>query len=308
MDRVNKIKEFAKELGNKMKNDEAQPYAHQLTYSLLLAIFPFLIFLMTVIGFMNLDSATILNQLQRVMPGDTFTMFSGIITEVMEKQSGGLLSVSIIAAIWASASGFKAFMTAMNKVHDIREERSFLKLNFQAVINVIALALVISLSLFLLVFSDQIFLTISGFTGKNLDFLKSFISKIIPLVFIFGMFIMFYMFVPAKNIKFKHAMPGAIFATIAFTIVSLGFKFYVDNFGNYSKFYGALGAVIVLMLWLLIMSNIMIIGGEINSLIIIRKNVFNPFISKSALEGKTISEKAINNIKKVKDSDIHRRL
>lgn len=304
---MEKIKGFLKELSNRMEADEVQPYAHQLTYSLLLAIFPFLIFLLTVIGFLNLDTTTILGQLKRVMPGDAYTMFSGIITEVMNKQSGGLLSVSIVAAIWASASGFKAFMKVLNKVHGIREERSFIKLNAQAVMNVVILALGIAASLFLLVFGEQIFRTVSDFTGKNLDFLQSIVSKVLPLIFVFGMFIIFYMFVPARNLKFKHALPGAVFSTVAFTIVSLGFKFYVDNFGNYSKFYGAMGTVIVLMLWLLIMSNIMIVGGEINALMIEKNNVFNPFMGKSALEGNTISQRAINNVKKVKPSTPHKR-
>lgn len=308
MGNLKKMGEVFKILPKKMEADEAAPYASQLTYSLLLAIFPFIIFLFTVIGFLHLDTQTILTQMQRVMPSDTYTMFSGIIKDVMERQSGGLLSISILTAIWSSSSGFRAFIKAMNKVHGIKEDRSFIKLSIMSVINVIALVLGIVLSFFLLIYGQQIFDTIASYTGVNLDFLKSGITKIMPFIFIFVIFILFYMYVPARNVKVKYALPGAVFASVAFFIVSLGFKFYVDNYGNYSKFYGTMATVVVLMLWLLIMSNIMIIGGEINSILIELNHVYDPFQKKSAFSGSTLSRKAVSNIKKKKPDDIHGRI
>jgi membrane protein len=81
-----------------------------------------------------------------------------------------------------------------------------------------------------------------------------------------------YRYTPAKRISWQEVFPGAIVSTIGWLIVSLGFSFYVNNFSNYSRLYGSLGAVFVLMTWLYISSIILILGGEINSVIVIRKN------------------------------------
>ena len=85
-------------------------------------------------------------------------------------------------------------------------------------------------------------------------------------------FAVMYKYTPCKKIGWKEAFPGAVVSTIGWIIVSIGFSFYINNFSNYSKLYGGLGAVIILMTWLYITSIIFIIGGEINSVIVIRKN------------------------------------
>lgn len=97
----NQAFQFIKALTAKLNKDDALPYAYQLSYSLMLAIFPFLIFLLSLVGFMNLDSERIIEQIQRLMPGEAFNMFEGIITEVTKNQNGALLSVSILTAIWS---------------------------------------------------------------------------------------------------------------------------------------------------------------------------------------------------------------
>lgn len=265
---------FVKDLMAKVQRDDAIPYAYQLTYSLLLAIFPFLIFLLTLVGFMNLDPTQILGEIKKVMPGDAYSMVEPIITTVTTKQNGALLSVSILTAIWSAAGGFKAFMAAMNKVMGLKEDRSFIAVNFNAVLMVIFLAVGIVGSLLLMVFAQPIIDTITGFIpGLNIDAGLKIIAMILPVVFVFVIFLLFYMFVPARNVRFKYALPGAIFAAVAFLVVSLGFKIYVDMAGNYDKFYGSMGSVIVLMFWLLLVSIIMVMGGEINSLIIKKKRV-----------------------------------
>ncbi len=271
---------FLKQLIKKLNDDHAIPYAYQLTYSLILAIFPFLIFLITLVGFMNIDSEIIISELQEFMPGEAFAMFEGIIHEVAGSQNGALLSVSVLTTIWSASGGFKAFIKAMNQVHGLEEDRSFIRVNLDAVLLVILLAVGIAGSLLLMVFAQPIIDLIKSFVpdvGGALQDLFGVTNYIIPLIFIFLLFLAFYMVVPARNVKFRYALPGAIFSAVAFMVASLGFQFYVSTFANYSRFYGAMGAVVILMFWMLLISMIMVVGGAINSILILRKGIRDPF-------------------------------
>lgn len=293
----NQAFQFIKALTAKLNKDDALPYAYQLSYSLMLAIFPFLIFLLSLVGFMNLDSERIIEQIQRLMPGEAFNMFEGIITEVTKNQNGALLSVSILTAIWSSAGGFKAFMKAMNKVHGLKEDRSFIVINLDALVMVIMLAVGIAGSLLLLVFFQPIINTIkSYFPLFDLGPGQQLLSFVLPLIFIFLLFLAFYIFVPARNVKVRHALPGAVFAALAFMAASLGFQYYVANFANYSRFYGAMGAVVVLIFWLLLISIIMVVGGALNSLIIIKKGVRYPYWKSRRMTENEVVPEAIGKL------------
>lgn len=291
---------FARQLMKKINDDHALPYAYQLTYSLLLAIFPFLIFLIALVGYMNLDPEVIIDKIESFMPGEAYTMFEGIIHEVTGRQNGALLSVSILAAVWSASGGFKAFIKAMNQVHGLEEDRSFLRVNLDALVMVLLLAVGIAVSLLLLVFAqpiiDLIRSFVPDFNGAVQD-LVGFTSYIIPLVFIFLLFLAFYMFVPARNVKLKYALPGAAFAAVAFMVASLGFQIYVNTFANYSRFYGAMGAVVILMFWLLLISMIMVVGGAINSLLILRKGIRNPYMGARKDSKNQIQPEAVERIR-----------
>ncbi|MFZ2258680.1 MAG: YihY/virulence factor BrkB family protein [Clostridiaceae bacterium] len=288
------IIEFIVDLVNKLNKDDAIPYAYQLSYSLLLAIFPFLIFVLTLVGFMNLDSDRVITEIQLVMPGEAFALFEGIIKEVTQKQNGTLLSISILTAIWAASGGFKAFIRAMNNVHGLKEDRSFIKVNLDAILMVIFLAVGIAGSLLFMVFAQPIIDLIRDFIPNfTMDSAMNPFGYLIPLGFIFVLFLVFYMFVPARNVKFKYALPGAVFSALAFMLVSIGFQIYVTNFANYSRFYGAMGAVMILIFWLLLISIIMIVGGEINALLIIRKGVHSPFMKSSRDSTNVIKQEAV---------------
>lgn len=293
----NKFVQFIKDLLKKLQRDDAIPYAYQLSYSLMLAIFPFLIFLLTLVGFINLDPDRIIEQIQKVMPEQAFSLLEGIINEVTRKQNGTLLSISIIAAIWSAAGGFKAFMRAMNKVHGLKEDRSFLVVSLDALVLVILLAVGIAGSLLLLVFFQPIINTVKSYLPMvDIGPSQKLLSFVLPIGFIFLLFLAFYVFVPARNVKIRHALPGAVFSAIAFMAVSLGFQFYVSNFANYSRFYGAMGAVVILIFWLLLVSIIMVLGGAINSLLIQKKGVRYPYWKNKKISENEITAEAVGKL------------
>ncbi|MBU3108119.1 YihY/virulence factor BrkB family protein [Clostridium gasigenes] len=257
----------------KINNDDIFALASQLAYYLILAFFPFLIFLMTVIGASSLDSIEVLDGLRTILPSSVFDLVASIIREVVDTQYSGLLGISIVLTMWAASSGFRAVIKGVNKAHDMKETRSFIRRSIIAIVFTFALALVIVLTLAMLVFGDLIggyILTIVPFY-KAMTIVWNILRYVIVVCMMIGIFASIYRFTPAKKIRWKQVLPGAIVSTIGWIVVSRGFSFYINNFSNYSRLYGSLGAVFVLMTWLYITSMILIVGAEINSVLILRK-------------------------------------
>lgn len=258
----------------KVKNDDIFALSAQLAYYLILSFFPFLIFLMTIIGFSNLDSMEVIGGLRSILPSSAFQLISSTIVEIIETQNSGLLGASLLLVIWASSSAFRAVIKGVNKAYNVREERPFIKRIFISIIFTFALASLILSTLIMLVFGKligNILMYFLPFT-EFLQTLWNILRYVIIVAMMIIIFAVMYRYTPCKKIGWKESFPGAIVCTIGWIIVSLGFSFYINNFSNYSKLYGGLGAVIILMTWLYITSIIFIIGGEINSVILIRKN------------------------------------
>jgi len=253
-------------LMTKTRKDDVFALASQLAYYLVLSFFPFMLFLMTLVGFSKLSSNEILEGLSVMLPKSVLELTQSTIREVFDNQHTGLLGISILLMIWTSSSAFKAVIKSVNKAYNFKEDRSFIKLSIISILGILALASIIILALGMLVFGNVI-----GDYLKNTQSLYKIIIIIwnifrysfIFIVMIF-IFVIIYIFAPAKKLTWKEVIPGAIFSTLGWVLVSFGFSFYIDNFSNYSRFYGSLGAVFILMTWLFIISIIFILGVEIN--------------------------------------------
>lgn len=257
----------------KIKNDDIFSLAAQLAYYLILSFFPFLIFLLTLIGFSNLDSMEVLGALRAMLPTSAFELIYNVIIEVIEKQNTGLLGASLLLVVWSASSAFRAVIKGINKAYGLNENRSFIKRAFIAIICTFSLAFVILLTLILLVFGGLIGNLIASYLPHPIIVYSiwNFLRYILVIFMMILIFASIYRYTPSKRLKWKEVFPGAIACTVGWLVVSLGFSFYINNFSNYSKIYGGLGAVIILITWLYLTSIILITGGEINSIIVIRK-------------------------------------
>ena len=253
----------------KVKRDDIFALASQLAYHLMLSFFPFLIFLVTLIGFIKLNSNEVLDGLQRILPTAVFELTSTTIEEVINSQHTGLLGVSVILTIWSASSAFRGVTKGVNKTYNIQENRSFIKRAMIGMISVVALALAIISTLLMLVFGGLIGEILNKYLpfAYVIDFIWNILRYVIVIVMMIIIFAMIYKLTPAKRIKFKNVLPGAIVSTIGWLVVSLGFSFYVNNFSHYSRFYGSIWTVFVLMIWLFITSIVFIFGVELNSIL-----------------------------------------
>ncbi|MBS5939205.1 YihY/virulence factor BrkB family protein [Clostridium sp.] len=251
----------------KVNNDDIFALGAQLAYYLMLSFFPFLLFLLTIVGFSRLNTAEILGGLSTILPISVYGLIETTVVEVVETQNAGLLGASLILTIWSASSGFRAVIKGLNKAYDIKEKRTFIKRVIVGIVFTLALVLVIMLTLAMLVFGEILgeqLLKIVPFKEviKSIWNISRYLIVISMMVLIFASI---YRYTPAKKVPWREVYPGAIVSTLGWIIVSLGFSYYINNIANYSRLYGSVGAVFILMTWLYITSIILILGAEINS-------------------------------------------
>ena len=253
----------------KVKNDDIFASGAQLAYYLILSFFPFLIFLMTLIGFSNLSSSEVLMWLQRVLPLNVVDLTKNTIIEVVDFQHTGILGVSIIITLWTASTGFRGVIKGVNRAYDIEENRSFITRCIIAMLGVIALALTVISTLLMSVFGEIIgrYLNEALPFEHIVAFLWNALRHFVIIVILIVVFAIIYKIVPAKKVRFRDVLPGAITSTLGWLIASAGFSYYVNNFSNYSRIYGSLGTVFILMTWLYITSMVFIFGVELNSVL-----------------------------------------
>jgi membrane protein len=180
----------------------------------------------------------------------------------------------MIATIWAASNGINAMIKGLNKAYDEEENRPFWKVRGISLLATLFLAVVILMSVFLLIFGKSI----GEYLFKWMNYPDGFeliwgiLKYAIPLIALMAVFTLLYWITPNRRLTFKEVLPGAIFTTLGWIISSLLFSFYVNQFGNYTKTYGSLGGVIVLLIWLYLSSIIIIFGGEINATLAFSKD------------------------------------
>lgn len=264
-------KELAKRVGAKISEDSCTIYAASMAYYLLFALFPFFLFLATLIGYLPLEGLldNILSTMERVLPGEAFSLVQGNLRALFSNKQGGLLSLGILLALWSSSSTVTSIMDVMNRVYHVKEGRPFWKVRLIAVFLVICLSLLFILSTVLLMFGPTIGDFITRYTSLGGTFRivwNIVIWPVILFMLILAVALTYYLTPDVKQ-NWRWISPGSVIAIPIWLIASVAFSFYVNNFGSYNKTYGSIGAVIILLLWLYITGFIIIVGAEINAVI-----------------------------------------
>ncbi|MBP1990051.1 YihY/virulence factor BrkB family protein [Paenibacillus eucommiae] len=263
----NKDTNFVEDLYCRFQDDEVPAMGAQLTYYLILSFFPFLIFLIAVLSFTDFEAREFIDGMARVMPDMSSNTILNVYEEIQNSRSGSILSIGLIAALWSASNGVNAVIKALNKAYDVEETRPFWKVRGLSVLFTIVLAVVITLCFLMLVFGRIIGESLYKFAHLpgSFEVIWTFTQFLIPLAIMVIVFVMLYLFTPNLRLKFKEVLPGAVFATVGWVVTSVLFSFYVNNFGSYSKTYGSIGGIIVLLTWLYLSSIIIVLGGEINA-------------------------------------------
>ena len=262
-----KIKVLLKDLYFRFNDDDVPALASQLAYYFILAIFPFLIFLINLLSLTPLTSEHTLNDLSKVIPPAAYDIIEEVISHVSKTNSQTFLSFSMAATIWAASNGMNAVIKSLNKAYDQHESRSLWKVRGLSILATIAFAFTIILSFILLILGEIIGRNIFIFLGLSDSFktLWSLIRFISPIVIMFIVFALLYRYMPNKRMKYSEVLAGSIFSSIGWLITSILFSIYVNNFSNYANTYGSIGGIILLIVWLYWISIIILLGGELNA-------------------------------------------
>lgn len=261
--------ELFKRTAQEMLADNCLNLAAQLAYYFFLALFPALLFLVAIVSFIPVSNLmdTITQTLSRVAPGEVITIIRDQIASIAHEQNGGLLTLGMLGTIWSTSSGVNAIIDTLNQAYDIQEGRPWWKVKATALLLTIALCVFV-VSAFVLVVAGPALGekvaewfrlgTAFEWTWKILQFPVVFLLISLAIAFI-------YYFAPDAEQEWVWITPGSVLATALWIIVSLGFKFYVSNFGSYNATYGTIGGIIVLMLWFYVSSLAVLAGAELNA-------------------------------------------
>jgi len=255
-----------------LMDDEILDRANGVAYNFILAVFPAIIFLFTLIPYISnffpdVNAQGIMAFLGDVMPKSMYDVISPTVLDIVGNQRGGLLSLGFVFSLYLSTNGTLALMRAFNACYRTVERRSGWKTRLIATGLTINLAFVVFLAIVLLVVGQLMLNYISHWINvSDLAFFLLFSLRFVVIFIVFFLAIStLYYFGPAIHYNWRFFSVGSLIATLLTLLVSYGFSYYVTNFGTYNKVYGSIGVMIAIMVWIQLITVVLLIGYEINA-------------------------------------------
>jgi membrane protein len=258
--------------------DEIMDRSHGVSFNFILAVFPAIIFLFTLIPYITayfprINNESIMLFLGELMPPSMFEVISSTVLDILSNQRGGLLTFGFIFSVYLSTNGMMSLMRAFNACYKTTERRSGLKMRIIATALTINLAVVLFLAVSLLIVGqfvlDYIIAHLPEFKTLDINSFTVYMILILRFVVIFVVFFLaiatIYYFGPAIHYNWKFFSIGSFIATLLCILLSYGFSYYVTNFGTYNKVYGSIGVLIALMVWVQLVTVVLLVGYEINA-------------------------------------------
>ncbi|PRB83892.1 YihY/virulence factor BrkB family protein [Pseudomonas sp. MYb185] len=261
-------------------------YAAALAYRALFSIFPFILFLMAVLGFLHLPDFFdwLREQAALVLPPIALDQVNPVIDQLQRSQ-GGLLSFGILLALWTASIGVRSLMNAMNKAYAVQEGRPGWKLFILSILYTIGIAVMLLLAAGFMTLGPQVMTWLAAQIGLEqvLVVIWAWLRWPVAILLLMLAVALIYYATPDVEQEFRFITPGSVVAVIVWLVASIGFGIYVQNFANYNATYGSIGAIIVLLLYFYISAAVLLLGGELNAA-----------IEHASTEGKEPGEKVVD--------------
>jgi membrane protein len=261
--------ELLKRTVRETMDDDGLGLAAQLAFYFFLALFPTLLFLLALASFLPAENlvGTVVSMLQGVAPSEVIAIIRDQLSKIAEGDQTGLLSFGVAAALWSSSSAMVAVVSALNRAYDVEDARPWWRQRLTAIGLTIGVSVFLLLATTLVLAGPEMAEAVSSRFG--LGGVVEWTWKILqwPVIFLLVTLAVaaIYYFAPDVDQDWVWITPGSILATTLWLAGSLGFRAYVVNFGAYNETYGALGGVMVLMLWLYLSGLVIVVGAELNS-------------------------------------------
>jgi len=248
--------------------------AYELAYNFLLAVFPMLLFLLGLLGIFAAEGtqvrANLFYYVQTVLPPDASKLLIQTLVEVTPSTTGGKLTFGLLFALYAGSAGMTQLMSTLNAAYEVRETRSWIKVHLISLALTLTMSALLILALFLVLAGGHIISHVGQDVGLSTPafILAKALQWIFALAFVIFAFAVIYYFAP--NVEEQHwywLTPGSVLGVLFWAAASVGLRLYLHFFNSYTKTYGSLGAVIILMLWFYVTGLSFLLGSQINATI-----------------------------------------
>lgn len=267
---INKYKskyKLIEKISTNINEDNISAYSAQCAYYTILSFIPFLILLITLIQYTNIEQEALFNFITKLIPSSMNEFVLGIVREVYSK-SVGTISISIIFTIWSAGRGLFALIKGLHAVYNIEDKKSnsIIYIRVKSIIQTITFIALIIIGIILLVFGSSLITLIQNYFGilKGFSIFYEFWTKIGFVFITFLIFLFLYKFMPRHKVSFKSQIIGAIFGAIALNIISFLFSRYLDIFRGFSITYGSLTTLMLIMMWTYACFYTILLGAELN--------------------------------------------
>lgn len=276
------IKESVKEF----LDDDMMTYASALSYQVFFSIFPFIIFLIALLGFLHMPElfTWIREQAAYILPKEAMDEVNNVIDHIQQPQ-GGLLSFGMIFALWTASAAVRATMNALNAAYDVKEGRPAWKLYPMSILYTIGIATMLVAAGAMMLIGPQVV----AWLAQQIGFEQFFVTlwawlrwPVVVLLLMLAVAIVYYV-APDVEQSFTFITPGAVLCVLVWIAAAMAFNYYVRNFADYNATYGSIGTIIVLLSFFFISSVILLFGAEVNAV-----------IEHHAAEGKNPGEKVMH--------------
>lgn len=257
---------FVKGLQNGWLNLRASAVA----FNFILAIFPGIIFIFTLIAYIPIEGfqEQLLSMMEVLLPTSVYDSVDETFRDIITRQRGGLLSVTVISTLYFATTGLHTLIDSFNTTYHTMESRSYFVERGIAILLALILTGFTLVAAALIIFGQigMDYLRELGWIKDSLLTLALNLARwVIILTLIFFAISVLYFLGPAKKTKWRFFSAGSTLATVLVILTSLGFSFFVENFGQYNKLYGSIGTLVIVMLWTLFNSIALLIGFELNA-------------------------------------------
>jgi membrane protein len=257
---------LAERTAHKTFSDRVFGEAAELAFFFLLSLFPFLIFLVSIVGLVSAGSALqthLVHWLTQAMPHSASDLVRNIAQQTTNRSDSGKLSFGIVFALWTASSGMVAVIDGLNVAFDIKEPRSWIKQRLTALWLTVSMGMFMLLAVAIILFGSQL----ATWTGGEAGVFWQVLEWCVAVFLVILAFAIVYRYAPNKKVDQSRQWitPGAVVGVLLWLAASIGFRAYLMYFGSYSATYGSLGGVIVLMLWFYVTAIAVLLGGEVDA-------------------------------------------
>lgn len=257
---------FIRDLTRKMKNDNVVTHSAEAAFFIIIAFFPMAMVFLTLVNYLPFTPEEAISFSADFLPPQAASFVTSLIGEISQTASGAVLSVATITALWSASRGLLSIIKGLNAIYGVNDRRGFIRLRIASMFYMLMFMVTLIITLVVLVFGNAI-------RGWLLETFPAFakdtsLFESVRWLFGFCLLILFfwalYSFAPGRKNRSSKEFPGAFISAAGWVGFSALYSFYITHFGSFTRVYGSLTAIVLLMLWLYICMNIMFFGAVIN--------------------------------------------